>query len=164
MRHRTSLLAGALGLCLLAGPAATVRAQSETPAVSSAPAAYVGTNPPDGTYRADISYLDLVTKGASTSFAQDNQGPWTWTFADGSFALSHVGYGETCSGTYESDGIWVRLLTNVADGCGYDGDIQWAPAPDGIRILQLPSEGATDELADMTAYFDRVFVRVEDPS
>jgi hypothetical protein len=175
MTRRRSVLAGALAACLLGSLAVTADAQSESPAPPSSSAtagpaasddamAFVGTNPPDGSYRADIDYLDLVSAGAATSFAQANQGPWIWTFSEGTFALKHLGYGEDCGGTYESDGTRVRLVNTIDAGCVYDGDIQWAPAPEGIRFRQLASEGASDDLTDMAAFFDRVFVRVETPA
>lgn len=103
-----------------------------------------------------------MAKGASPEFAQQNQGTWTWTFADGMFSLLPSGASEGCSGTYESiDGTLVRMVTTVETDCGYRGDILWAPEPDGIRLQQLPTEEATDEQADIDAYFDRVFLRVD---
>jgi hypothetical protein len=132
------------------------------PTADPARSAFVGTVPPDGTYSAEITSEDLVAKGASPEFAQQNQGTWTWTFADGAYALLQSPNSEGCSGTYESiEGTLVRMATTVETECGYRGDILWAPEPDGIRFQELPTVGASDDLADMTAYFDRVFVRVE---
>jgi hypothetical protein len=165
----------AIAIALLAGSALPVAAQSQESADPSASAAveaspagdpaltgFVGTVPPNGTYRAGITSEDLVAKGASPEFAQQNQGTWTWTLTDGTFALLQSPNTEGCSGTYESiDGTLVRMATTVETECGFRGDILWAPEPDGIRFQGLSTVDASDAPADIAAYFDRVFVRVE---
>ena len=118
MTPRRSMLVGALAACLMGSLAITAAAQSESPAAlasaspsaSAGPAAsgeaipFVGTNPPDGSYRADVDYLDLVSSGAATSFAQANQEPWIWTFHEGTFALKHLGYERIAAGRMRATG------------------------------------------------------------
>ena len=145
-------------------PASAEPAASGNPATSD----FVGTAPPDGAYSAEITYDDLVAKGASAEFAQGNQGTWTWTFGPGTFALLHTGHpsgdAETCSGTYESipgEPTVLGWSRRVATACEYHGDILWAPEADGIRIQELPTTDPSDAFTDITAYFDRVFVPAE---
>jgi hypothetical protein len=109
-----------------------------------------------------ITAEDLVAKGASPDFATANQGTWTWTFADGAFSLLQSGASEGCSRAYESiDGTLVRMATTVGSGCTFRWDVLWASDPTGIRLRALPTDQASDELADIAAYFDRVLIRVE---
>lgn len=162
MRAVQVSLATTIAVALFAGSAIAVVAQSEAPAEPST-GAFVGTELPNGIYSADITADDLIAKGASPDFAEGNQGAWAWSFQDGSFLIMHEGNGlEACAGTYESvDGTLVRMTTTVEAGCTYEGDVQWAQEPGGIRFQALPADGASDEPADIAAYFDRVFALVE---
>jgi hypothetical protein len=162
VRTDQAALVTALAVALVAGSAVAVTAQSEASAEPTA-GVFVGTELPNGTYSADITADDLIAKGASPDFAEGNQGTWAWTFQDGSFLIMHPSnHLEACAGTYESiDGTLVRMTTTVEAGCTYQGDVQWAQELDGIRLEAVPTHEASDEPADIAAYFDRVFLRVE---
>ena len=111
MRAYTTATIAILAVGLWAGSAVGVAAQDEetaSPMASGAPASpivataaptadptlspFVGTVPPNGAYSAEITSEDLLARGASPEFAEQNQGTWTWTFTDGTFALLQSPY------------------------------------------------------------------------
>jgi TRAP-type C4-dicarboxylate transport system substrate-binding protein len=126
----------------IAAPAAMAGCEAPTPSVPvTDPTGYLGTTPPNGSYRAVLSADDLAARGASSVFIASNAGTFTYTFDHGHVRLDWIGEAgneESCAGTVDSDGTRVRLRHTDDPDCFADIDILWRPDGDGIRILLLP--------------------------
>jgi hypothetical protein len=122
--------------------------------------------PPDGTYRADISPEDLIAKGVSGEWANENSGVFTIAFKEGVYSFHHPA-SDPCQGTYESVGESV-LLRSAPDGCAPTFNILWRPDGDGIAmLLAVPTEDAWPmiDFTNIQAHLeDRVWTRIEGPT
>ena len=149
-------------------PAPGAAACSPTPA-QTAPAfhmpsttGYVGTIPPDGTYRADITVDSLLANGASAHFAEKNRVLATLTFKDGASTWV-AGQSPPCDGDVTSDGKRFAISERVPDTC-IGGYFVWRDSPDGIDLVWLPpTDGSwpVQDIIDVSAYFDRTWTRID---
>jgi TRAP-type C4-dicarboxylate transport system substrate-binding protein len=100
---------------------------------------YRGDLPPDGSYRAELTFQALLDRGASRTTAEWNAGLTTWTFKDGevTFEAINIDGHHRCHATMESvEGRLVRLTTTFGS-CDVTLDFLWRPEPDGISMLLL---------------------------
>ena len=121
---------------------------------------YVGTLPPDGTYRADVREEDLLAADASPRFAEVQAKLYTLTF-EADTALWTEGDRSPCENDATSDGTSFSIRERIADTC-LGGDYLWREVPGGIELLPLlPPNMAAQDAIDMTALFHRVWTRIE---
>ncbi len=144
----------AAGACEGAGPSS---ADVTAPDLTT----YLGTKPPVGTYRADITEADLVARGATADFAARNSAIVTFTFDEDTYTYTGA-EGVTCPGQMSSDGTAVSLNEDPGNPCGLGGAYVWQVSPEGI-LLGLPYlEGLLPrEQADLRAFFEREWVRID---
>jgi TRAP-type C4-dicarboxylate transport system substrate-binding protein len=125
------------------------------------PTGYLGSVPPPGLYRAEITEEDLLSRGASPDFALLNAAVVTWEFnGDGTYTFESVD--GACPGTMESkDGLAV-MTEEPGNPCGLGGGILWREVPEGI-VFALPfGEGVSvRDLVDTQAFFERIFTRID---
>jgi C4-dicarboxylate-binding protein DctP len=138
-----------------AGPPATT-APLPTPDLS----AYLGTIPPDGTYRANVTADDLVAKGADPLFAVRQAKIYTLAF-HGDLATWQEGLNAPCDNDVTSDGNVFSIREQQPDTC-LGGDYRWREVPGGIELV--PIVGADwpnqDKLNDY-ALFYRVWTKID---
>ena len=122
---------------------------------------YLGTRPPSGTYRADITEADLLARGATADFAARNSAIVTFAFDEDAYTYTGA-EGVTCPGQMNSDGTAVSLSEDPGYPCGLGGAYLWRASPEGI-MLGLPSlEGLLPtEQVDLRAFFEREWVRID---
>ena len=136
-------------------PAASTRPQRDT-------ISYLGTLPPNGTYRADITVESLLAAGASPHFAERNAPLATLTFANG--VVTWVAdQALPCYGDVSSDGQAFVITEQVTDTC-IGGSFMWRDVPDGIALVWLqPTDGSwpPQDITDVAAFFDRDWTRIE---
>ena len=123
---------------------------------------FSGAVPPNGTYRAELTYDGLIAQGATPEWARGNSGVWTWNFVDGKYSYT-VRKDEPCYGTYHTvDGKYFHMDvdTDQSTTC-LGGDFVWKQEPDGIRLATDISEGtsATD-FWDIYRWLDRVWIKI----
>jgi hypothetical protein len=128
---------------------------------------YLGTLPPPGSYRAELTADELLARGSSPGFATANAGLTTWTFTqDGASLEAHNADGvHRCSAPMSSvEGDLVHLGVS-SGGCGITFDFLWRPEPDGISMLLLeppPADRWTvKDFTDFQPLVERVWTRVE---
>jgi TRAP-type C4-dicarboxylate transport system substrate-binding protein len=125
-----------------------------------------GTLPPDGSYRAEVTYDDLVAKGADPSWSTANAGTMTWTFA-GDTVTQLVDGRAPCSGTALSrGGAFVSLVTDGGDQpCDLDLSFVWRPTPDGVAFVLVAPESpwTVDDFTTVQAHLEREWVRIDGP-
>ena len=125
------------------------------------PTAYLGTIPPPGTYRAEITEEELRALGASEGFAVANAAMVTWVIGDDG-TYSFEGVDGRCPGVIESkDGI-VWTTEEPGHPCGVGGGFRWREVPEGI-VMALPYfEGlSVRDVVDLKAFFERTWTRIE---
>jgi TRAP-type C4-dicarboxylate transport system substrate-binding protein len=150
-----------------AGPCGTGRAESAFPVSDTA--GFLATTPPDGVYRADVSYEDLAAKGVPPEWARDNSGLFTISFTDGVYTFDHR-HEPVCQGSYESLGT-ALLLTDELGGCAPGISILWRPDADGVALvlagtLADPSEepwSMTDFMNVQAHLEGRTWVKIDGP-
>lgn len=123
---------------------------------------HLGTVPPPGTYRADITEEDLLARGASADFAIRNSATVTWEFrADGTYVFE--GVDGRCPGTVHSpDGSFFALEEDPGYPCGVGGAFRWRPEPEGISWTFPFTEGLTArDVTDIRAFFERTWTRID---
>ena len=128
---------------------------------------YLGTLPPDGSFRAELTVEDMVAGGSSPQWAAANAGTTTWTFGDGQAALeaTNVDGFHRCTAPMSSvGGEFVRLGATTGN-CGITFDFMWRPEPTGISLLVVaPPADYGWTLKDFTDFrpsFELVWTRVE---
>lgn len=102
---------------------------------------YVGTMPPNGTYRRELIAEDLIAAGLDRELAYGNEQVLTLLLDDGRFTFTwdaKNGSG-TCQGTYRSDGQAVQFRDSPGGSpeCGGGNDQVWRQEPDGISFIVL---------------------------
>ena len=138
------------------------------PVASTVPSDLTGfsaTFPPDGTYRIAPTVEDLIAAGASRQYAGGNAQTWTLTIAGDAW----TGEGRTgsqtatCAGTSTPVEGAVRMSTVQDGGCGFDYDIVWREAENGIELRVLAVGGDPDypDIASERALNERVWVRID---
>ena len=159
-----------LAACGATGPAAT---PSPLPTVSPAatagpfpigdPTGASAAVPPDGVYRLKLVEQVLRDRGASPHFAEMNAGTWTMTFKAGTWSLAHEGGSrdETCSGSVKAEGGFVRAVTTVDGGCGWDYDFVWRTSGGGLTfvVVGMPSGATAQDILDERSMIDLVWER-----
>ena len=149
-------------------PAPAVEACSAAAVPSQQPTELTGfstSRPPDGTYRIQLTAEDLLAAGAPARYASDNALTWTLTLAGDHW----TGEGRNgsrvlrCAGTTTAVEGGTRMSTTQDGGCGFDYDIVWREAGDGIE-LHLLAVGGDPNYSDMAserAAMDRVWTRID---
>ena len=97
---------------------------------------YVGTMPPNGTYRRELIADDLIAAGLDPKLAKGNEQVLTYTFDSGRFRSRDdvAGAVSTCEETYKSvDGQYVA---GDPSGCAFTR-LMWREEPDGISFVYL---------------------------
>jgi TRAP-type C4-dicarboxylate transport system substrate-binding protein len=130
-----------------------------TPYPATDTTGWTGALPTDGSYRAEITYDDLVSKGVTPARAIANAGTSTWTFKDGGATLTNVQAGSpsSCSATTElsPDGS-NTIMTDIPGGqCGIGSRYAWKPVEGGIQLLVVVPPGARytpGEVYDVNEY------------
>ena len=104
---------------------------------------YVGSMPPNGTFRRELIAEDLIAAGLDPQIARANEQVLTLVLDDGRFTYRWGGPSNpvVCEGTYRSVGGGAVLeFVNDAGSdpeCG-DGERQaWREEPDGISFITL---------------------------
>ena len=103
-------------------------------------AGYVGTVPPNGTFRRQLVASDLIAAGLEPRLAHANEQVLTHTFDDGRLTTTNEVNctTSTCESTYRS--VDVEYVTAVGpgsdDGCGI-GHVVWREEPNGISFVYL---------------------------
>ncbi|HEX5827767.1 MAG TPA: hypothetical protein VFY23_09625 [Candidatus Limnocylindrales bacterium] len=152
-----------------AGTSATPCAGSSTfvPAPTSATSdgvGYSGEVPPNGVFRAELTFDGLVAQGATDEWARMNSGVWTWTFQDGRYRYIDQD-GLRCEGTYETvGGTYFHMEVDAGQSMNcIGGDLMWKPDPDGIRLatLHIPDGTSAQDYWDIFRWIDRVWVRID---
>jgi hypothetical protein len=172
-----SLLGLALGACGAASPTATNAPRtlpSSTARATGSPVASfpigdpTGASaalPPDGVYRLELVEQVLRDHGASPRFAELNAGTWTMTFKGGTWSLSHIGANaETCSGSMTAvAGRYVRALTTVDGGCGWDYDFVWRTGGGGLTfiVVGMPLGASAQDILDERSMIDLIWKQVD---
>ena len=127
----------------------------------SALADFVGTDIPDGSYRATITQQELLDRGVAANWAGDNWGTKTWTFNHGAVTFDQGEQGGApCYGTVESKGGAYLSMVTSGGGCGIEGRYVWKPVDGGIvlRLSNLASLGGDANYYD--AFLDRTWTLV----
>jgi TRAP-type C4-dicarboxylate transport system substrate-binding protein len=146
----------------------TVEACGPAPVASTAPSDLTGFSaacPPDGTYRIAPTVGDLVNAGASEWYAASNAQTWTLTITGDTW----TGEGRTgsrtatCAGTSTPVEGAIRMSTVQDGGCGFDYDIVWREAENGIELRVLAVFGDPDypDIVSERALNERVWVRID---
>lgn len=123
---------------------------------------YSGDVPPNGTFRAEVTYDGLIAQGATDRWARDNAGVWTWTFRDGTVHVDQ--YDLPCDGTYRSiGGEFFRLEVDAGESANcVGGDFLWKQEPDGIRLatLHIRADTSAQDYWDIFRWMDRVWIKI----
>ena len=123
---------------------------------------YSGEVPPNGTFRAELTYDGLIAQGATTKWARDNAGVWTWTFLDGTFHTDQ--YDLPCDGTYRTvGGDYFHMEVDAGESVNcVGGDFIWKQEPDGIRLatLHIPEGTSAQDYWDIFRWIDRVWIKI----
>lgn len=127
---------------------------------------YLGSLPPEGSYRAELTVEGLTAGGSSRAFAVANAGLTTWAFRRGVATLEATNLDglHRCTAPMTSvDGEFVRLGESTGN-CGITFDFVWRPEPGGISIVLLPPADGSWSLKDFTDFrpsIELVWSRVE---
>ena len=133
------------------------------PAAQPSPVAgdpsWVATLPPDGTYRAEVTFDDLVANGATKGYASGNAYTWTWTIENGVSTFS-FDPAKPCDTEATVDEHVVRLRF-IEGNCDEETvDLQWEPTDDGIHMTVLALDPPSS-FANERALLDRDWQRIE---
>jgi len=125
---------------------------------------YSGEVPPDGTFRAELTFEGLVAQGATDEWAGANAGVWTWTFRDGRY--HYIDQNDlACDGTLRSvEGRFFHLELDAGQSANcVGGDFLWKEEADGIRLatLHMPEDTSARDFWDVYRWLDRVWVRID---
>ena len=125
---------------------------------------FLGTDIPDGSYRAAITQQELIDRGVAANWAGDNWGTKTWTFNHGAVTFDQGEHGGApCYGTIESKGDHLSIVTS-GGGCGIDGNYVWK-AVDGGIVIRLPNVASLGGDAGFyDAFLDRTWTLVPPPA
>lgn len=141
----------------------------ESSAPSSDTEGWSGGLPPNGVYRNDVTYEDLVARGAAPEFARNNAGWMTWTINDEKIDIDMhwedlEGKTGDCTHPYSSTGdvLQVTIPVGSCSPTGFTLEMNWREHTDGgLEFLVLSaSEPALQFLLDMKALFNRVWQKV----
>jgi TRAP-type C4-dicarboxylate transport system substrate-binding protein len=125
---------------------------------------FVGTDLPNGSFRAVLSESEMLERGATPVYAASNWGTKTWTFHDGTVILDQGEHGgPPCNGTTASvGGRFVRMIT-LAGGCGLGYDVVWRETGDGIelRVVAVDGDPHYSDMASERAAIDREWTRID---
>jgi TRAP-type C4-dicarboxylate transport system substrate-binding protein len=123
---------------------------------------YSGDVPPNGTFRAELTYDGLIAQGATPKWARDNAGVWTWTFLDGRFHTDQ--YDLPCNGMYRTvGGDYFHMEVDAGESVNcVGGDFIWRQEPDGIRLatLHIPEGTSAQDYWDIYRWIDRVWIKI----
>jgi TRAP-type C4-dicarboxylate transport system substrate-binding protein len=123
---------------------------------------YSGDVPPNGVFRAELTYDGLIAQGGTPKWARDNAGVWTWTFLDGKFHTDQ--YDLPCNGTYRTiDGKYFHMEVDAGESVNcVGGDFLWKQEPDGIRLatLHIPDGTSAQDYWDIYRWIDRIWIKI----
>ena len=147
--------------------AACVGGNAFVPAPTSATSDGVGFSgdaPPNGTFRAELTYDGLIAQGATPEWARMNSGVWTWTFLDGKYHYTEHD-NLPCQGKYRTiEGKYFHMEVDADQSVNcVGGDFLWKQEPDGIRLaaLNIPEGTSAQDYWDIFRFFDRVWIKIE---
>jgi TRAP-type C4-dicarboxylate transport system substrate-binding protein len=130
------------------------------PLPSYSPELYSGTIPPNGTYRANVTEEDLLSKGASPHFALVQAKVYTLGF-NGNIATWQEGGDDPCLNDVTSDGTKFSIREQVRDTC-LGGDYVWREVPGGIELVPLVGADWPDQnKLDAYSLFYRTWTRID---
>ena len=136
------------------------------PAPTSATSDGVGFSadvPPNGTFRAELTFDGLVAQGATEEWARMNSGVWTWSFLEGKYHYIEQA-GNRCDGTYRTvDGKYFHMEVDAGQSVDcVGGDFLWKQEPDGIRLatLHIPDGTSAQDYWDIFRWLDRVWIKI----
>jgi TRAP-type C4-dicarboxylate transport system substrate-binding protein len=123
---------------------------------------FSGEVPPNGTFRAELTYDGLIAQGATPEWARGNAGVWTWTYLDGRFHTDQ--YDLSCDGTYRTvDGKYFHMEVDADQSVNcVGGDFVWKHEADGIRLatLHIPAETSAQDYWDIFRWIDRIWIKI----
>jgi TRAP-type C4-dicarboxylate transport system substrate-binding protein len=148
---------------------AAIRALTHTSAPASAPpcgrrraapapsarTGVAGTQPtiPEGAYRTEITFDEMVARGVDRATASTNSGIMTFTLDDGRWRHNTRGLQPDCTGSYSYSGKRVTFVADDIPGCGTARGLVvfsavWSLQDGSLRFTRVRSgEGDTDLFA-----------------